>query len=109
MTVEANIKFIGNQINRDKSLQFVDKILREKVDFEGFEGLSKGLDDLTHEFKIQISDDDDSYSVAVEALANQGELLEFVIDKATETVYRVNNQQNFKKVNDEDIDFLDGI
>lgn len=109
MADEKNIKFIGNQINRDESLKFVDRILKEKEDFKEFDDLSRGLYALSDTHKIQISDDDDCFSIALESFEKIGERMEFVIGKATEAVYKVEKQTTTQKVNDDDIDFLEGI
>lgn len=106
MAFEQNIKFIGNRIDREKSLKFVDKIVKG---IDGIEGFSKGIDLLSHDYKIQISDDDDSFSVVMESLTNNSAILDFIIDKASGAVYRPDGTKNFKKGGEDDVDFLDEV
>lgn len=106
---EKNVKFIGNIIKRDDAIRFIDKILKEKGQFEDYADLSGGFDVITHDFRIQISDDDDSFTVVVESISGpQGEL-SFTIDKNSGTLYRLLAEAKFNKIDDEDIDFLDDL
>lgn len=107
---KKNIQFIGHVSARDDAMDFVDKILQEKGNFEDYADLSGGLNTIATEFRIEITDDDDSYALKVNSVSGSGEELVFSIDKGSGTIYRpVSNSDEAPIVDDEDIDFLDDI
>ena len=109
MTEKKNIKFFGNQNQRDEALRFVDQIMKESMDFRGYSEISQGLDALSQAYRIRVMDDDDSFSVSMENLSAHVDALEFVIEKSTGNVYRINVNTDDDRGDDADIDFLDGI
>lgn len=109
MSDEMNIKFIGNRIEREEALKYVDGVIRKADGFGDVAGFSKGLDALSHDYRIQISDDDDSYSIRMESLTGNFDRLDFVIDKFSGNVYRPDGTKKFKKGGEDDVDFLDEL
>lgn len=108
--IESNFHFIGNQNARDEAVEYIDQILKEKGNFEGFFDLTAGLEVITTDFRVEVTDDDDSYSVNIRALSGNGDILNFVIDRNTGTIYR--QQEDIDEPlaeDDEDMDFLDEI
>ncbi|MBU1172399.1 MAG: hypothetical protein KKD44_22810 [Proteobacteria bacterium] len=106
---EKNVKFNGNQIKRDDAVRFVDTVLKEKGRFDDSMDLSGGISTITDVFKVLITDDDDSFSLALEPLEGGEEKFTFTIDKGTGTIYRHLSEIKPQAIDDEDIDFLDEL
>lgn len=108
--IESNFHFFGNQNVRDAAVEFVNKVLKEKGNFEEFADLSAGLEEITKKYRVEVTDDDDGYSVQVRSVADSNRELTFVVDRNTGTIYKQMESTDLSpEVDDEDMDFLDEI
>lgn len=105
-----NVKYIGNQTNRDASLDQIDAVLKKNGRFDDGTDLTGGLGALADDYRILISDDDDSFAVKMEPLSSGKDELTFTVFKANGTIYRsMDTVRPSKTVDDNDIDFLDDL
>lgn len=105
-----NVKYIGNQTKRDASLAQIDAVLKKNGRFDDGTDLTGGLGTLADEYRILISDDDDSFAVKMEPLTAGKNEMTFTVFKANGTIYRsIDDVRPQKTVDDDHIDFLDDL
>lgn len=104
---EKNIRFMGDQIDKVSALAFVDEVMKEKGQLDGYIEFKDGLYGLMADYVVTVIDDDDSFEIKLESSDKKKNDIVFTIFKETRTVFKSADELVSPDSDEENMDFLD--